>query len=353
MSVLITLAERDGNVVTRDEIFNDVWGDVVVTDESLTRCISELRQALGDNRGQPKFVQTIPKVGYRLVEPVRSVASVQAIAVVPFTSLGAADDEAVGQGLAEDILNALAAVEGLRVAAYTSADSQTDSATVGKAANVDAVLQGSVRKREGALHVTARLISASDGFQLWSQSYRRDMGDVFQVQEEIARSIANSIHGNLRDSFSSAASQPPMVEAEPAPPEPQARHAKSIELTLIAVLELGDAADELVTLGQSASGRQILQQAGRSLVVALDDPAQIVPMVDQISGVYRGGVSCGDVLFDRGIPLGETVLRARALLAKAQPGELLLGPEIALIWDSFEAAEAGSKAVRIALATTE
>lgn len=73
MSVLMCLVAHRGEVVTRDQIFEKVWGNIVVTDDSLSRCISELRNALGDKRASPRYLKTIPKVGYRLVGSVEEV----------------------------------------------------------------------------------------------------------------------------------------------------------------------------------------------------------------------------------------------------------------------------------------
>ena len=75
IDVLMCLAARPGQVVTRDEILHAVWGERAVTDEPLTRCVGDLRKALGDSRDAPRYVQTIPKRGYRLIESITPLAA--------------------------------------------------------------------------------------------------------------------------------------------------------------------------------------------------------------------------------------------------------------------------------------
>lgn len=205
MAVLLCLAKHSGDVVTRDEIVKTVWGKLVVSDESLTRCISELRQSLGDNRQDPGYLQTIPKIGYRLVEPIVAISSVQSIAVMAFESLGTSEaDESFCDGLSEEMLNSLSNIKDLRVAARTSAFSfkgkAMDIPAIGQALHVDAILEGSVRKiRDKTIQISARLINVDDGFPMWSESFNRDLGDIFEIQEEIAQSVADTLKLSLLD----------------------------------------------------------------------------------------------------------------------------------------------------------
>jgi serine/threonine-protein kinase len=125
----------------------------------------------------------------------RAAAPAQSIAVLPFASLSTdRDNEYLGDGIAEDIINALARIDGLHVAARTSAFSlkgkQLDLRTVGEQLNVATVLEGSVRKAGPRIRITAQLIDVHDGYQLWSERYDRELVDVFAVQDEIAGAIA-------------------------------------------------------------------------------------------------------------------------------------------------------------------
>ena len=125
----------------------------------------------------------------------RSVSAVaQSIAVLPFVNLSSdKEQEYFSDGIAEEILNALAQVEGLHVAGRTSSFSfkgkNEDLREIGQKLGVGAVLEGSVRKQRERVRITAQLINVGDGFHLWSQTFDRDLKDIFAVQEEIARAV--------------------------------------------------------------------------------------------------------------------------------------------------------------------
>ena len=125
----------------------------------------------------------------------KHATSAQSIAVLPFVNLSPdRENEYFGDGIAEDIINVLSRVEGLRVAARMSAFSfkgkSPDLRTVGEKLNVATVLEGSVRKAGNRIRITAQLMAVHDGYQLWSERYDRDLVDVFAVQDEIASAIA-------------------------------------------------------------------------------------------------------------------------------------------------------------------
>jgi TolB-like protein len=124
------------------------------------------------------------------------------IAVLPFADMSEKkDQEYFSDGLTEELLNALSDINGLQVAARTSAFSfkgtNTDIATVARKLNVGAVLEGSVRRSSHTIRVTAQLINAVTGFHLWSKTYDRDSGDVLKLQTDIATSVANALQVTL------------------------------------------------------------------------------------------------------------------------------------------------------------
>ncbi len=124
------------------------------------------------------------------------------VAVLPFANMsGDKDQEYFSDGLTEELLNALSDINGLQVAARTSAFSfkgtNTDIATVARKLNVGAVLEGSVRRSSHTIRVTAQLINAVTGFHLWSKTYDRDSGDVLKLQTDIATSVANALQVTL------------------------------------------------------------------------------------------------------------------------------------------------------------
>ncbi len=111
------------------------------------------------------------------------------------------EHEYFSDGLAEELLNDLAKIQGLRVAARTSSfqfkGKTEDLRTVGEKLNVGNILEGSVRKEGNKVRITAQLIKAADGFHLWSETYDRELDDIFTVQEDIARSVAASLKVKL------------------------------------------------------------------------------------------------------------------------------------------------------------
>jgi TolB-like protein len=123
------------------------------------------------------------------------------VAVLPFVNLsGDKEQEYFSDGLTEEVLNSLAQIEGLQVAARTSSFSfkeHPDVATVAHKLNVAAVLEGSVRRSARTVRVTAQLINAVTGFHLWSKTYDRDLGDVLKLQSEIATAVANALKVTL------------------------------------------------------------------------------------------------------------------------------------------------------------
>lgn len=224
MGVLLCLAEHAGETLPKETIFRAVWPDTFVTDDVLTHSISELRRAFEDDAREQRIIQTIPKRGYRLVAPVNAAAPVAVIAaaagvtrdsivVLPFINMSAdPENEFFADGITEEIINALAQIKELHVVARSSAFSfkgkHVDPRTVGEHLNVRTVLEGSVRTADNRLRITVQLVNAADGYHLWSERYEREMKDVFEIQDEIARSIAERLKVTLK-----GAEQEPLVKA--------------------------------------------------------------------------------------------------------------------------------------------
>ena len=134
--------------------------------------------------------------------PASSQRDVPSIAVLPFDDMSPGkDQDYFCEGMAEEIINALTGLEGLRVVSRTSAFQakarDLDMAEIGTRLKVGAVLEGSVRKAGNRLRVTAQLISVSDGYHIWSERYDREMDDVFGVQDEIARAVVEKLRVKL------------------------------------------------------------------------------------------------------------------------------------------------------------
>jgi serine/threonine-protein kinase len=130
------------------------------------------------------------------------VARVAALAVLPFVNMSRdPDNEFFSDGITEELINALARVKGLRVTSSTSTFAfkgrGQDVREIGQRLSVSAVLEGSVRRAGNRLRVTAQLINTADGYQLWSESYDRQLTDVFEVQDELSRSIVSTLRPRL------------------------------------------------------------------------------------------------------------------------------------------------------------
>jgi len=156
--------------------------------------------------GAAEFVAALSQPS-PVTEPTRmrvqaAPAPEHSIAVLPFVNLSADPENGYFcDGMAEEILNALSSIPSLRVASRTSSlafrGATEDIRAIGEKLRVRSVLEGSVRRADTKLRVTAQLINAVDGFHLWSQTYDREMKDVFAVQDEIARAIVNALKVNL------------------------------------------------------------------------------------------------------------------------------------------------------------
>lgn len=214
MQTLVFLAEHPGEVISRSEFFDAVWKGRVVNEEALSRAISLLRTLLGDNAQSPRFIQTIPGVGYRLITEVSDdeVNGISAssgnevikhsIAVLPFANFSdERENEYFSDGITEEILNALAQIAQFKVVGRTSSfafkERNEDLREIGRTLGVAHVLEGSVRKAGNRVRITAQLIEAEDGYHLWSKTFDHELDDIFAIQNEIASSVASALRVKL------------------------------------------------------------------------------------------------------------------------------------------------------------
>jgi TolB-like protein/predicted Zn-dependent protease len=150
------------------------------------------------------LVAALPGLGWyawkrgRDMPPGAATETGPSVAVLPFVNMsGDPENEYFSDGLSEEILNTLAQIPGLRVPARTSAfafkGKPQDVGRIAEALHVANILEGSVRKGDGRVRITAQLVKASDGYHLWSQTFERDLKNVFAVQDEIAAAIAGAL----------------------------------------------------------------------------------------------------------------------------------------------------------------
>jgi adenylate cyclase len=224
--VLRCLVENVGRLVTKDELIKAVWPNVIVTDESLARCISEVRQAIADS--DQKIIKTVPRRGYRFSSPVSQhpenagTATVAAappatgtntgfepritdrtsIAVLPFANLsGDPQQEYFSDGITEDIITELSRFSELAVIARNSTfqykGKTIDVRDVRRQLGVRYVLEGSIRRVGDRIRINAKLIDAASRAHLWAERYDREVSDVFAVQDEVTRAIVTVLAGYL------------------------------------------------------------------------------------------------------------------------------------------------------------
>ena len=257
IEVLVQLAARPGKVVTREELLSAVWPGVIVGDDALTQAIIKLRKALGDEAQKPRYIETIPKRGYRLIAAVNGVegppeatvepgrqpklilavaiasiiavagllllmraempwplgsernqqgpaASLPLVAVLPLANLSGNPGRGyLSDGLTADIIDALGRFSGLRVMSWNSVqqfrDKEPAPETVRSALAARYVVRGSVREADGTLRVSVELSDAEKGVQLWSDRYDGRGAQLFEIQDRMVRSIAGALAVKLRD----------------------------------------------------------------------------------------------------------------------------------------------------------
>jgi TolB-like protein/DNA-binding winged helix-turn-helix (wHTH) protein/Flp pilus assembly protein TadD len=269
--ILRYLVEHSERLVTSDELLEKLWPDTYVNPELVRKYILEIRKILGEQRHKIKFIETLPKRGYRFVAVVRNEEPMEpldlsalqnasgqnidaqganpgevsgpgerrmwtfmatslmalivgaamfgyfglartaanagsgnssSIAVLPFADLSPAkDQEYFSDGLSDQLIHDLTKVPSLKVVGRSSAfqfkGKNEDLRSIGRKLGVANVLEGSVRRDGNRLRITAELIKTDDGFQLWSQTYDRQVGDIFAVQDEIARAATASLQPKL------------------------------------------------------------------------------------------------------------------------------------------------------------
>jgi TolB-like protein/DNA-binding winged helix-turn-helix (wHTH) protein len=250
IQILLMLLERPGEVVTREQIQARLWpsGTVVEFDHGINSSIRRLRAALDDSAEQPRYVETLAKRGYRFifpceVEPAESVvperrrphkwlwgvvaafvialaaagsiylsgrlhvanaAPITSIAVLPLVNATQdSNAEYLSDGISEEIINRLSAAPHLKVIARTSAfrfrGKDVDVQKAGHDLGVGAILTGTLTKRGDSVIVQTDLVDASNGSELWGEQYKRSMGDLQNVQAEIATEIAEKLRLRLSD----------------------------------------------------------------------------------------------------------------------------------------------------------
>jgi transcriptional activator of cad operon len=261
MSLLLCLAKRAGEIVSMDNLLEQVWTGVIVTPDSVYQAITSLRRLLGDDAKHPIYIATVPRLGYRMVatvspwpdqslhsqpvaEPTQpalhqrknwpllvacvaipllavaflvygrfgsaqprtgadAAAAPTSIAVLPFLDLTSEsmDQEFFADGMTEELIDRLSKIPGLRVPPPTSSfyfkNKKISIADIAQSLGVGYVLDGSLRKSGSTMRIAARLIRADNGFVVWSETYDRPLDDTLKIQDDIAGEVTKALRQSI------------------------------------------------------------------------------------------------------------------------------------------------------------
>ena len=255
MDLLVELASHAGETVSTDELVQRVWSGRIVSDQPVYQGIAQLRKALDDEAPHPRYIATVTKKGYRLIASVGvpeseaaptgdqpqavrqhrilvpalslmlvgvylflSISDVAvshaggspvpsafgSIAVLPFVDMSEdRSHQYLGDGLAEELIHRLSALQDVRVVARTSSfsfrDSNSDVQEIGRQLGADVILEGSIRRSGSLLRITAQLVNVSDGYHVWSRSFEAASKNAFAIQDQIALSVARLLQTGVDD----------------------------------------------------------------------------------------------------------------------------------------------------------
>jgi TolB-like protein/DNA-binding winged helix-turn-helix (wHTH) protein/Flp pilus assembly protein TadD len=267
--ILTSLLERPGDVVTRKELEEKLWPDGTVVDyeHSVNAALKRLREALNDSADNPRFVETLPRRGYRFIAPVERPGAnahgwlwavglaalpavvvlllalnigglrdrllgrplpgeITSIAVLPLHNLsGDPEQEYFADGMTEALLTELGKIGALRVISRQSVmqfkDSEKPLPEIARELNVDAIIEGSAVREGERVRITMQLIQATPEQHLWAESYERDFTSVLGLQGEMARAIARQIRITVTPEEAAR-----LASARPVNPEAQTAYLK-------------------------------------------------------------------------------------------------------------------------------
>ncbi len=211
------LIENRERVVSRDEIFENIWHGRIVSEATLDSRMKAARRAVGDSGRDQRIIQTLPRRGFRFIAELEAVDRLSpsagavagfipsekpSIAILPFKNMSAdPGQEYFADGMSEDLITALSRVRWLLVisrnTSFSYKGSSPDVREVARELGVRYVLEGSFRKSENRIRVTVQLVDGHVGGNIWAERYDRDLKDIFAVQDEIARTIAGALEPEL------------------------------------------------------------------------------------------------------------------------------------------------------------
>lgn len=218
VALLRLLLERAGTPVSKDALMDAAWPGLAVEDGNLTVQIAALRRVLDEVSEANRWIETLPRRGYRYVGPTvelepsplqpnvwasLALPDKPSIAVLPFVNLsGDAEQAYFADGMVDDIVTGLSRIKWLFVVARSSSaiykGRTVDAKAVGRELGVRYVLEGSIRRVANRVRITTQLVDASSGTHVWVERYDRTFDDIFALQDEIALAVVGTIEPSLR-----------------------------------------------------------------------------------------------------------------------------------------------------------
>jgi DNA-binding winged helix-turn-helix (wHTH) protein/TolB-like protein len=222
--LLVVLVENSGRVVCKDELMKQIWGGTFVEEGNLAVSVVKLRQALGEAHNERRYIETVPRRGYRFVACVTQAPSETCdlvvtshagiavtsdddvgagkgtIAVLPFKFIGTTGDEYLGLGLADALITRLSNLRQVTVRPTSSIrkyDGAQDPVSAGKELRVEWVLDGSLQKSDGRIRVTVQLLNVDDGVLRWAEKFDEKFTDIFGVEDSISEQVAKALAPKL------------------------------------------------------------------------------------------------------------------------------------------------------------
>jgi TolB-like protein len=215
--LLVHLIRHRDRVVSKDELMASVWHGRVISESALFNRVNAARSAIGDTGTEQKLIKTLPRRGLRFVGAVREdqggpaqigssrsaleIVNKPSIAVLPFTNLGDPEQDYFIDGVVEDIITALSRNRAFFVIARNSSFTYRGQPVVitqvGRELGVRYVVEGSVRKSGKRVRVTGQLIEAESGHHLWAGRFDGDLGDIFDLQDQLVTRVVGAIAPQL------------------------------------------------------------------------------------------------------------------------------------------------------------
>ena len=269
--ILVSLLRQPGEVVTREELRRELWASdtFVDFDHSLNAAIKRLRDALGDSAENPRFIETLPRHGYRFItsagpdalhqkptslllrrrglflaagailavaallfavdggglrskalSPAAIQPQIRSLAVLPLTNISAdPDQEQFADGMTDALITELSRIGSLRVISRTSVmqykgEKNKPLPQIGRELNVDAVVEGSILRSGNRIRIAAHMVHSPTDQNLMAETYEQDLGDILKIQREIAESVAKRVRVTLTPEQQSRLHEAPKVDPE-------------------------------------------------------------------------------------------------------------------------------------------